>query len=165
MKLKRKAQSTLALPKRTAFCIVLFWSHRLGNLNKHHIISYHTSYHVSYHIYHIISVLPDTMFCSDGFMPFFCVLAMVLLEKPIFLLASQEIPYRYGTRRFITVCTRSHHRSLSWARLIQFTPSHPISLDLSLYYAPICARYSGFPTKMLCVLHAPPISPSLIWSS
>jgi hypothetical protein len=34
----------------------------------------------------------------------------------------------YGTRRFITMFTKALHWSLSWARSIQSTPSHPISL-------------------------------------
>jgi hypothetical protein len=42
--------------------------------------------------------------------------------------AIQELPAFYRTRRFITVCTRALHWSPSWARSIQFTPSHPISL-------------------------------------
>jgi hypothetical protein len=43
--------------------------------------------------------------------------------------ASQELPPAfYGTRRFNTVFTRALHWSLSWAILIQSTPSHPMSL-------------------------------------
>jgi len=42
--------------------------------------------------------------------------------------ASQEIPYLFGTRRFITVFTTARHLSLSWGRWIQYTPSHHISL-------------------------------------
>jgi hypothetical protein len=38
----------------------------------------------------------------------------------------------YGTRRFITVFTRAHHWSLSWARWIHCTSSHPISLRFVL---------------------------------
>jgi len=33
-------------------------------------------------------------------------------------LAGHEIPRFHGTRRFITVFTRAHHWSLSWARCI-----------------------------------------------
>jgi hypothetical protein len=35
--------------------------------------------------------------------------------------ARQEIHAIYGTRRFITVFTRAHHWSVSWARFIQYT--------------------------------------------
>jgi hypothetical protein len=43
--------------------------------------------------------------------------------------ATQEFPLTfYGTRRFITVFTRTGHWSLSWARKIQSIPLHPISL-------------------------------------
>jgi len=43
-------------------------------------------------------------------------------------LASQELPAFHGTWRFITVFTRAYHWSLFWARIMQSTPSHPISL-------------------------------------
>jgi len=38
----------------------------------------------------------------------------------------------YGTWRFITVLTRARHWSLCWARWIQSTPSHSISLRFIL---------------------------------
>jgi len=55
----------------------------------------------------------------------------VLLEK----LTVTQLVF-YGTRRFITVCTTAHHLSLSWARCIPPTPSHPISLTLILILSP-----------------------------
>jgi len=42
--------------------------------------------------------------------------------------ACQEIPHFYGNRRLITVFTRAQHWSLFWARQIQSTPFHPISI-------------------------------------
>jgi hypothetical protein len=36
--------------------------------------------------------------------------------------------FHYGARRFITVFTKAHYRTLSWASWIQFAPSIPISL-------------------------------------
>jgi hypothetical protein len=95
----------------------------------------------------------------------------VLLRK---LIATQhkKSPALYGTSRLITVFTRTHHWNLSWARWIQSTPFHRISLK----FIPILSFHlrlglpSGlFPsvchTKMLyiflisfpCVLHHPPI--------
>jgi hypothetical protein len=44
--------------------------------------------------------------------------------------ASQEIPrFFYGIRIFITLFKFSSHWSLSWARCIQSTISHPVYLD------------------------------------
>jgi hypothetical protein len=40
----------------------------------------------------------------------------------------KNIPPSYGTQRFITVFTKARHRTLFWARWIQFAPSIPISL-------------------------------------
>jgi hypothetical protein len=42
----------------------------------------------------------------------------------------KNFPPFYGIQRFITVFTRALCWSLSWARLIQSTPSHPISLKI-----------------------------------
>jgi len=41
-----------------------------------------------------------------------------------------EFPTLYGYRRFIAVFARTLHLSVSRARSIQSTPSHPISLSL-----------------------------------
>jgi hypothetical protein len=51
-----------------------------------------------------------------------------LLEKPPVAQTLKRFPTFYGTRRFITVFKRALHWSLSWARSVQSTPSHPISL-------------------------------------
>jgi hypothetical protein len=40
----------------------------------------------------------------------------------------KNFPKFYGIGKFITVFTRAHHWLLSWARLIQSMPPHPISL-------------------------------------
>jgi hypothetical protein len=50
----------------------------------------------------------------------------VFLEKlPVDQLLKNS-PIRYGTRTFITVFTSAVHWPLSWARLIQSIPPHPI---------------------------------------
>jgi hypothetical protein len=61
--------------------------------------------------------------------------------------------------------TRARHWSLSWARFIQFTPSHPISLRSVLILSSHLRQ--GFRTKIFrrflqlpCVLHVPPIPPT-----
>jgi hypothetical protein len=49
-------------------------------------------------------------------------------EKPIVTYLIKKFSTFYGTQWFITMCTRACHWSLSWARYIQFTLSHPVSL-------------------------------------
>jgi hypothetical protein len=47
--------------------------------------------------------------------------------------ACQKIAcFLYGSRRFIIVFTKAHHRNLPWAKWIQFAPLIPISLRSSL---------------------------------
>jgi len=64
----------------------------------------------------------------------------------------------YGTRRFITVITRSHHWPLSSVIFIQSAPSHRIFLICILILSsqlPHCfpsALLPGFPTKILYAL-------------
>ena len=73
----------------------------------------------------------------------------------------------YVTRKFITV----FRSPLSWARLIQYTPSHPISLQAIVISSHTHLRFPrhlfplGFPNKILYaflsfprVLHAPSIN-------
>jgi hypothetical protein len=76
------------------------------------------------------------------------------------------------------VFTTPFHWSLPWARSIQSTPPHPISLiSIQILSSHLCLRLpsglfpSGFPTKILytflfspCMLHALLISSSLTWS-
>jgi hypothetical protein len=102
-----------------------------------------------------------------------------LLEKLQLLQLLKNFPAFYGTRRFITVITRAIHWSLSWAKSIQSTPSHPISQRSILISSthlrlglPSGLFRSGFPINILyafllspLVLHVPPISSSLTWSS
>ena len=90
----------------------------------------------------------------------------------------QELPTFYGTRRFITVFTRMHNRSLSWARSIQSMLPHPTTWrSILILSSPLCLGLpsslfiSGFPTKTLYapllspyMLHTPPISYFSIWS-
>jgi hypothetical protein len=51
-----------------------------------------------------------------------------LLEKLSIVQLLKNFPAFYGIRRFLTMLTGALHWSLSCARLIQSTPSHPISL-------------------------------------
>jgi hypothetical protein len=50
-----------------------------------------------------------------------------VLEKSIVAQLVKNFSVFYGPRRLITVFTKALHRSLSWTRWTQFTPSHPIS--------------------------------------
>jgi hypothetical protein len=100
-----------------------------------------------------------------------------LIKKPSVVQLLKNFEEFYWTRRFITVFTRVLHWSLSWARSIQSTVTHPITLRsiliLSTYLRlglPSSLFSSGFPNKILhlflsspFVLHALPISSSLIW--
>jgi hypothetical protein len=52
----------------------------------------------------------------------------VLLQKLTVTQLVEKFSAFYGTRRFISLFTRSHHCFLSWARWIQSTTSHTISL-------------------------------------
>jgi hypothetical protein len=76
--------------------------------------------------------------------------------------ASQKITHFYGTRRFIAVFTRARHWFLSWARWIQSTPAHPISLRHILILSShlrlgftSCLLPLGFPTETLYEFHIP----------
>jgi len=51
-----------------------------------------------------------------------------LLENVTVTQRLKKFPAFNGTRRFITAFTRARHWFLSWARWIQSTISHPISL-------------------------------------
>jgi len=51
----------------------------------------------------------------------------VLRKKLIVTQLLKKLPTFFGTRRFITVFTKTNHLSLSWARCIQSTSSHPVS--------------------------------------
>ena len=55
----------------------------------------------------------------------------VLPEKLTDLQLVKKYPVFYGTRRFITVFTRSRYLFLSWASSIQSIPSHPTILNIS----------------------------------
>jgi hypothetical protein len=52
----------------------------------------------------------------------------ILFEKLTFTQLVKNYPPSYGTRGFITAFTKACHRTLSWARRIQFAPSIPISI-------------------------------------
>jgi len=51
----------------------------------------------------------------------------VFLEKLTGSQPVKKFPALYGTRKFITPFTGASHLSLSWARLIQSMPPHPLS--------------------------------------
>jgi hypothetical protein len=71
----------------------------------------------------------------------------VLLEKPPVVQLLKYFPTFCGTRRFITMFTRARHWSLSWARWIQSTPPHPISLNIphskSHVHFPLLSSFQG----------------------
>jgi hypothetical protein len=52
----------------------------------------------------------------------------VLLQKLTISQLVNKFPALYGKQRFITVFTKAHHRSTSWATSIQSVLSHPVSL-------------------------------------
>jgi hypothetical protein len=70
-----------------------------------------------------------------------------------------KFPAFCGTRRFITMFTRARHWSLSWARCIHSTPSHPVSLRHILILS--SHVYQGLPSgffrfsnqELLCISH------------
>jgi hypothetical protein len=76
----------------------------------------------------------------------------VLLEK----LLVKKFPVLYGTQRFMIVFTRPRQWSLSWARWIQSTPTHPVYLK-SILILPFhiawvlssCLNPSDSPTNIL----------------
>ena len=78
------------------------------------------------------------------------------LYKPIIPHAVKKYPVFYGARIFITVFTGVHKLSISWARLIQSTPSQSIYLlTVLILYSHLrlcfpCGLFpSGFPSKTL----------------
>jgi hypothetical protein len=78
----------------------------------------------------------------------------------------KELPAFYITRRFITVLTRTRHRSPQRARLIQSTHFHPVSLRSILILSshlylclPSGLLPSSFPTKSLYAFLTSPIHP------
>jgi hypothetical protein len=69
------------------------------------------------------------------------------LEKPPVGQLLKNFPAFYGTLRFITVFTRALHWSLTWARLIQSTRCHPISLRSVLILSTHLRR--GLPSDLV----------------
>jgi hypothetical protein len=63
-----------------------------------------------------------------------------LLEKPAIVQLLKNFPAFYGTPRFITVFTKAHHWSLSWARSIQSIPTHPYlsKIYFNIVHTPTC---------------------------
>jgi hypothetical protein len=82
--------------------------------------------------------------------------SQVLPEKLTVTQLVKKFPTCYGTWSYITVFTAAHHWSVYWARCIQFTPSHSVSLRSILMLSsdlhsglPSRLFPSGFPTKVL----------------
>lgn len=80
----------------------------------------------------------------------------------------KKFPALYETKSFTTMVTKAHHLLPSWARLIQFTPSHPISLKFTLtLFSHLCLGIpsgpfaSDFPTK-LCRYFSSPLKLKLV---
>jgi hypothetical protein len=102
----------------------------------------------------------------------------VYFEKLIVTQPVKKLPVFYATRMFITVFTTARHWSLFWARWIQSTISHPITLRLILilsfhlclylpsglfpsdFHTKVCMQFSSLTIK----IHSLSISSSLIWS-
>ena len=85
-----------------------------------------------------------------------------VLEKLTGWKPVKKFPF-YGTQRFITTFTSSHHLSLSWTRSIQSMPPHPTSWrSILILSSHLCLGLpnglypSGFPTK---TLYTPLLSP------
>jgi hypothetical protein len=52
----------------------------------------------------------------------------------IFAYLIEKVPVFYATRRFIIVCTRARHCTLSWTTWVQSTPSHSMNLIFYIFY-------------------------------
>jgi len=76
-----------------------------------------------------------------------------LLQKPTGTQHVKKFPAFYQNQMFIIVFTRACHWSLSWARCIQSTTSHPISL---WYYFPFMSSYKNFVcvSRLISCMHA-----------
>jgi hypothetical protein len=107
---------------------------------------------------------------SESHMDYFRHMWQNLVSRKLF----KNFPIFYGARRLITVFTRSLQWYLSWARSIQSMPPRSCLFKIHLnIISPPKFTSSGFPTKIFymysfrppCVLHALPISFSLIDSS
>jgi hypothetical protein len=70
----------------------------------------------------------------------FTLWSRVLLKKLTVTQLIKKFPTLYRIWRFITVFTRAYKWSLPWARCIQSTPSHPISLRYILILRAIIAQ-------------------------
>ena len=107
----------------------------------------------------------DYRICSEMFRLAYLLTpwSRVLLQKLIGSQLVKKFPAFYGTRKFITVLTRSRHLSLSWARSIHSMPSHSTSWrSILTLFSHLCLGLpsglflSGFSTE---TLYKPLLSP------
>jgi hypothetical protein len=84
-------------------------------------------------------------------------------EDPVAKLL-KNFPIFYGTRRFISVFTRVLHRSLSWARWVQSTPPHTISLVAFFLLAFPPKSYTHSTAPHACYMPFPSQPPWLLFS-
>jgi hypothetical protein len=80
-----------------------------------------------------------------------------ILMKIIVTLLVKKLPAFYGTRSFITVFTRAHHRSLSW-RHVYSIHNFPHSFPKIRSNIILPSISSGFPTKIVYAFLISPMS-------
>jgi hypothetical protein len=133
----------------------------------------------SYQITHLMSSVSAK--CNLIFVPITYLLTYSMVQNMLWKSDSHSDCQRiacflYETRRFITVFTKSRHRTLSWGSRIQFAPSIPVSLRsilmlsshlrLGLLSGLLLRASQPKPCKHLslipCVLHVSLTSSSLI---
>jgi hypothetical protein len=83
------------------------------------------------------SLIPFHCFrCNGRFYSLTHSWSWALLGKLAIVQPLKKFPAFYGTRRFITVFTRSLQWSLSWARSIQFIPSYLSKIHFNIVHLP-----------------------------
>jgi hypothetical protein len=81
--------------------------------------------------------------------------------KAISCATTQNFETFYETRFFVTMFTRTIHRSLAWARSIQFVPFYPISLRSLIIQIRLGDEYKLRSSSLCGFLH-PPVTSSLL---
>jgi hypothetical protein len=117
----------------------------------------------------VLLIITKAVICKISLMPWDRVLPAKLIAPQVV----QIFFTFYGTPSLTTVFTAACHLFLSWARWIQSMPSHPTSLNIILIYTlglSSCFFLKLISQNPVCnsllprVIHAKPISSSLIWS-